>query len=202
MSPRPDVSEERKPQIIEAAVRVFARKGYRKATMPAIAREAGLSVGGMYWYFKSKEEMVRTIMEQCFQNDAQALQALVDSGVPVRERIQTFMARYIQNFTESAWINPIMIEFYAEAPYDSEVRAFVEHYLGRYRQALVAIIQQGIDLGEIRPVDPVDAANAFIGLEEGLVLLLHVDPRNLHWRETFTLGMNLLVDGLYQTEVP
>lgn len=41
---RPDVSDERRPQIIDAAVRVFTRTGYRKATMPDVAREAGLSI--------------------------------------------------------------------------------------------------------------------------------------------------------------
>lgn len=196
MAPRPDVSEERRLQIVDAAARVFTRKGYHSATMPEIAQMAGLSVGGMYWYYKSKEELVRAIMEQCFQQDAEALRALAEADAPIREAIQRFASSYIEGFTRLQWINSLGIEFYSQAPYDPEIRAFVEVYLGRYRDALAALLARGIERGEIRPVNPVDAANVFIGLEEGLALLVSADPRHLSWRETFQLGIDLLTAGL------
>ncbi len=52
MSPRPDVSEERKQQILEAAIAVFARLGFRSARMDDIAEQAGLSKGGCAGYFE------------------------------------------------------------------------------------------------------------------------------------------------------
>jgi len=56
MSPRPDVSEERKNQILDAAGKVFARLGFQKTRMDDIVEESGLSKGTLYWYFKSKDE--------------------------------------------------------------------------------------------------------------------------------------------------
>jgi AcrR family transcriptional regulator len=130
---RPDVSTERRPQIVDAAIRVFIRKGYRKATMPDIAAEAGLSVGGVYWYYKGRDEIVSAIRERAFDEDF---------------------------------------------------------------GALAALIGQGIERGEFRPVAPAVAATALLGMEEGLSLLLAVDPQGTRWRESFLLGCELLIAGL------
>src|SRR3989338_6150138 len=53
-------AEESKESIIEAAVKVFSEKGYSQTTIREVAREAGISVGGVYIYFKNKECNVKT----------------------------------------------------------------------------------------------------------------------------------------------
>jgi AcrR family transcriptional regulator len=66
MSPRPDVSEERRNQIIESAIKVFAREGFANTRMEDVATESGLSKGLLYWYFKSKEEIIIAIADLLF----------------------------------------------------------------------------------------------------------------------------------------
>jgi AcrR family transcriptional regulator len=193
---RPDVSEERRPQIVEAAIRVFARKGFRKATMPDIAAEAGLSVGGVYWYYKGKDEIVSAILERAFDEDFGALAELLSADAPAAGRLLTFVAAYADSFDQWLWMNPIGAEFYGEAAHDENVRAVILRYLGRFRQALAALIGQGIQAGEFRPVDPAVAATALLGMEEGLSLLLAVDPQGTRWRESFMLGCQLIIAGL------
>ena len=51
MTPRPDVSEERKAQIYQAALACFNRKGYYRTTMDDIVAESVLSKGSLHWYF-------------------------------------------------------------------------------------------------------------------------------------------------------
>lgn len=198
--PRPDVSEERRPQIVEAATRIFIRCGYRKTTMPDIAKEAGLSIGGVYWYFKSKDEIVLAILNQCFQSDLEALNNLLTANAPATERVKTFIISYIESYADYAWLNPIGIQFYAESVHDPAVRGFIQKYLSHYRQALVTILKQGIQRDEFRPVDPVDTANAILGLEEGLSLLLVADPEGVDWKKAFQTGMELLLAGLKTRE--
>jgi len=193
---RPDVSEERRPQIIEAAIAVFIRSGYRKASMPDIARQAGLSVGGVYWYFKSKDEIVKAILGQLFQSDLESLDILLKSDFPARKRVEQFAARYSEIYSEYAWLNPAGIQFYAEAAHDLHVRGFIQEYLGHYRRALVGLIEQGIQRGEFRAVNPADMANVILGLEEGLSMLAVADPDGLRWRESFETGLALLLAGL------
>ena len=64
MSPRPDVSKERKQQILDAAEDVFTRKGLDNARMDDIAKRTGLSKGSLYWYFKSKDDLIIAILDR------------------------------------------------------------------------------------------------------------------------------------------
>lgn len=194
--PRPDVSDERKPQIISAAMRVFARKGYHSATMPEIAAEAGMSVGGLYWYFKGKDAVVAAILAHLFDTDLDALAILLAEERPATERLLAFVERSVATFDEQRWLIPVGIDLYGAAAYDVQACGFIQRYLGRYREALAALIAQGIERGEFRPLKPHDAANALLAMEEGLSLLWAADPDNVRYREGFAVGVQLFVDGL------
>ena len=74
MSPRPDVSEERKDQIIQAAINVFTRRGIHQARMDDIVTETGLSKGTLYWYFKSKDDIIVAISDMLFGHELQKLE--------------------------------------------------------------------------------------------------------------------------------
>ncbi len=63
MARTPKVVEDRRDQIIDAAMRVFAQKGFTRATNKEIAREAGITPGLIYYYFDSKEALLKAIIE-------------------------------------------------------------------------------------------------------------------------------------------
>ena len=58
------VAEDRREQIIDAAMRVFAQKGFVRATNRDVAREAGITTGLIYYYFKSKEDLLKAALEE------------------------------------------------------------------------------------------------------------------------------------------
>src|SRR5215470_7491445 len=64
MARTPKVVEDRREQIIDAAMRVFAQKGYGNATNKDIAREAGITPGLIYYYFESKEALLYALLEE------------------------------------------------------------------------------------------------------------------------------------------
>lgn len=194
--PRPDVSDTRKPQIITAALRVFTRKGYHGATMPEIAAEAGLSVGGLYWYFKGKDQVVAAILAQLFEADLDALAILLREETAAGERLLAFARHFATLFDSHQWLFPVGLDLYSAASHDAQARGFIRRYLGRYRDALAALIAQGIAHGEFGPVDPGDAASALLALEEGLALLWVADPDHTRYREALTLGVERFVTGL------
>ena len=57
------VVEDRREQIIDAAMRVFAQKGFARATNRDVAREAGITTGLIYYYFESKEALLKAVLE-------------------------------------------------------------------------------------------------------------------------------------------
>jgi AcrR family transcriptional regulator len=60
----PKVVEDRREQIIDAAMRVFAQKGFARATNRDVAREAGITTGLIYYYFESKEALLKAVLEE------------------------------------------------------------------------------------------------------------------------------------------
>ncbi len=60
----PKSVEDRREQIINAALRVFAQKGFARATNRDVAHEAGITTGLIYYYFKSKEDLLRAALEE------------------------------------------------------------------------------------------------------------------------------------------
>lgn len=63
MARTPKVVEDRREQIIDAAMRAFSQKGFTRATNKDIAREAGITPGLIYYYFESKEALLKAIIE-------------------------------------------------------------------------------------------------------------------------------------------
>jgi AcrR family transcriptional regulator len=65
MARTPKMTEDRREQIIDAALRVFAEKGFARATSSEIAREAGnMTPGLIYYYFKSKEDLLKVVLQE------------------------------------------------------------------------------------------------------------------------------------------
>src|SRR5689334_349416 len=64
MARTPKVVEDRREQILEAALRVFARKGFARSTNKDIAVEAGITPGLIYHYFESKEALLQAVIEE------------------------------------------------------------------------------------------------------------------------------------------
>ncbi len=64
MARTPRVVDDRRVQIIESAMRVFAKKGFAAATNRDVADEAAITPGLIYHYFKSKEDLLRTVLEE------------------------------------------------------------------------------------------------------------------------------------------
>lgn len=196
MAPRPDVSDERKNQILEAATTVFARLGFHKARMDDIVQEAHLSKGALYWYFKSKDAVIEALLDRIFDIEFAELHALMQAEGPADERLITYIRRSAADLERMTWFVPIALEFYGLLSRHNVVKQTVKQYLKRLQDGLSGIIQQGIDLGEFRDVDAQAAAITIAGMYEGLLLLWLVDPETVPLRQSVETSIRLLLDGI------
>jgi len=198
MSPRPDVSEERKNQILEAAMAVFARHGFDEARMDDIAQEAGLSKGALYLYYKSKDAIIAAILKFFFSQAMKKLQGFLnnESQKSARELLAQLNQYYISEMKWMASLMPITFEFYAVAARQKDVRQFLRQYFKEYIHVLAAIIQRGIDRGELRPVNAQTVAISIAALYEGMALLWMVDPHAADWEQTGADSLRFLLEGL------
>lgn len=95
----PPPGDQKARLILDGAAAVFARKGYHHASMRDIARETGISLAGMYYYYASKEEMLFSIQRWCFDEVLQRLRARLDGVDDPGERLRTFLHNHVEFFT-------------------------------------------------------------------------------------------------------
>jgi AcrR family transcriptional regulator len=200
MSPRPDVSEERKNQILEAALKVFARLGFQQTRMDDIAQEVGLSKGALYLYYKSKDAIIASLLKYFFSQEYNYLRAFVETEQQgsVREQLLHLTRHFAGAMAWMTRFMPIAFEFYAIAGRDKEVRQFLKENFKQYRILFARLIQRGIDRGEFRAVDAGAAAVTLAALYEGLALLFFVDSQALTYAEQAEASLRLLLEGLEQ----
>jgi AcrR family transcriptional regulator len=196
ISPRPDVSEERKDQIIEAAIRVFARKGFYEARMDDIVAESGLSKGTLYWYFKSKDEVIGAILEHFFGFELHEIEDVLSKEEKVSDKLILLVHRAAAELKHMAEVIPITLDFYSAAARKKQVQASLKNYFDAYLSLLAGLIQQGIDRGEFRPVDAMETAVGIGSLYEGLITLWVIDPQRVDLDRNGEIAMGLLLNGL------
>lgn len=196
MSPRPDVSDERKKQILNAAEQVFTKKGLDLARMDDIAEETGLSKGTLYLYFKSKEELIIAILDRIFQGLFKQMEQRKDNELSAAEAISQFTEEAIRDYKIMLRLMPVAYEFLALAFRNTTVQKALKQYFHHYMQALVPIIQRGIDSGELRPVDAREAAIAAGAIYEGTILLWVYDSSMVDVEHHIRSSIKLLLEGI------
>ncbi len=194
MSPKdpPD----RNDQILDAASRVFARLGFASARMDDVASESGLSKGALYLYFKSKDQLIDSLVGRMIDLEMRRLQAARKSDGTVSDRLLRFVHDYTRELERIGPLAPIVFEFYARATRHRTVREALQGYFERFRSELAALVAEGVERGEFRRVDPDAIAVSIIGLLEGLAMLWVLDRDRVPISDLAPSSLDVLLGGL------
>jgi TetR/AcrR family transcriptional regulator, fatty acid metabolism regulator protein len=155
---------DRRAELLEAAVRVFAAKGFHASRVGDIANEAGVAHGLLYHYFRSKEEVLETIFRETWSILVRETERIEVSGVPFREQLRRFARIYLGSWLVTPELVRVLVREVGRSP---EVGERVDEIRGLFL-ALRRIVESARDRGEVRAdVDIGFAATAFYGaLEE------------------------------------
>jgi AcrR family transcriptional regulator len=196
MSPRPDVSEERRNQIIESAIKVFAREGFANTRMEDVATESGLSKGLLYWYFKSKDDIIIAIADLLFSAEFRKMQNLSIEGQTSRDCLEKVFDIFIKDLRNILKLTPVIYEFYALAFRNSTVRHVMHEYYQRFIMIMEPIIQQGMERGEFRSGDARQVTITIGAAFEGTLLLWSYAPDMIQPEQQLRASLDILIRGL------
>lgn len=156
----------RRREILTAAARVFASKGFAKATTREIADEADLAEGTLYNYFGGKREMLLAMAEQMEMPMEEAMIAV--SGQDDRTAaIALFEAAFDFAETQIPFLRALLSEAWVD---DELLEQFITGRLARFEERVQTYIAGRITAGAFRPFDPAIGARAVIGMYFGLML--------------------------------
>ncbi|AEV83862.1 TetR family transcriptional regulator [Actinoplanes sp. SE50] len=183
----------RRQQILDAAVRCFVRNGFHQTSMQDVIKEADLSVGAFYRYFKSKNELIMAIAGIKIGEVTGILDNLLaaDPMPPLPAFLDAVIGQVEATLQADQTVR-IAIQIWGEATYDDEVAEVVRDVYRRIRERMVRTAERARATGQLPPgADATAVGAAIFGLVQGYILqrilVGQVD------RETYVAGVRALM---------
>jgi len=197
MSPRPDVSEERKTQILAAATKVFTERGFADARMDDIVTESGLSKGALYWYFDSKDAIIISILDQIFDYETGHVRELLERENSAKLKLEVFIETMVKDLEKMKPLMPIFFDFWSLSLRKKTINQAIKKYYQRFLVMIEPIIEDGIEQGEFRSVNVKETAVAIGAMYEGTILFYVYFPDFIDFENQFRSNLELILEGLY-----
>jgi len=167
---------ERSAEIVQAALAVFAERGFAGAKLDEIAARAGVSKGAVYLYFETKEDLFRAVVEQAITPSLAVVQAMAASHSGPLVDLLRGVAQHIGGIVETTQLGGVVKMVIGEAGnFPQLARVWHDELIAHALGAMAAAIEAAQARGEVRAGDP-----RMFALQLISPLLMGVI-----WRETF-----------------
>jgi TetR/AcrR family transcriptional regulator, fatty acid metabolism regulator protein len=157
---RTSAVEDKRRQLLDAAVRVFARKGFHASRVGDIAEEAGVAHGLLYHYFKSKDQVLEAVFHENWSVLLARIASVEETDEPAADQLRHIATIVLRTWLHLPDVVRVVIREFGRSPE-------LEERLGELTQPINAIqrvIERGIERGEFRSdIDPRFAAAVVYG---------------------------------------
>jgi AcrR family transcriptional regulator len=146
--------QERRREIAKVAAQVFNKRGYRGASMGAVAAALGASRASLYYYIPSKQELFDLLVREAVENNVTTAEEIRASDLPAAQKLRTLLIALMRS---SAATYPLFYLYVREnlshvESKRSEWAREMRQLNRRYEEIIIAIIQSGINEGTLRPI--------------------------------------------------
>ncbi len=189
----------RREQILTAARRCFIEGGYHPTRMDDIARAAGLSKGGVYFHFKSKQEVFASLVDEEYSRSMEFLQGVRSGEAPLAEKMQVLASHYLEYFSSAPDAPRFFVVMGEMALRDEELAKKLLEMQSAYIDEARQMIDQGIEEGVVRPIDSEVVAAILKALLDGMEGLMGLNyPIDI--QRFMGVGLDLVMGGLVKRD--
>lgn len=194
-------AEARPDEVLDAALDLFIENGFSATRVEDIAKRAGLSKGAVYLYFPSKQAILEALVRRAVVPVAENAMAMVEGYEgSVREAITFAFAMLAMKLSDPRLIAIPRLIMHEVSQFPDLARMYREEVIEKAKPALVALIQKGIDRGELKPVDPELTVRSVVGPVALHVLMAEVfgivPEGGLQLDRFVSNHLDILFDGL------
>jgi AcrR family transcriptional regulator len=191
-----------KQAILDAAEEIIAQHGYAGLSMRELSRQSGLAKSTLYHYFQDKSDIYARVLERDIQTAGERIAAASQGGGDAAERLRRVSQAYFDMLIERGVIalNALRRAGDLGSP---ELVAIYQQHQELVGTPIAAIIQEGVDSGQFRPVDPEMAVISLLGMiniylaRRMLIKLGLVDVDELE-HDVISQTMDLFLHGICQ----
>jgi len=149
----------RPEEIIQAALEVFADRGFAATKLEDVARKAGVTKGTIYLYFANKDALFKALIRETIVPVIAQGEALAQSFTgSARELFERLVREYWQLVGETALVNIPKLMMAEAGNFPQLARFYYEEVVTRGHRLMAGVIERGIKAGEFRPVNVMIAA--------------------------------------------
>jgi AcrR family transcriptional regulator len=183
MSPRTaqqfaQMRDERRDEILRAALGVFARRGFEATRIADIAEAANMSHGLIYRYFPSKEAAFVALVERAVQGGSELTEQALAGKASPRDRLATVIQQMLEGIRTDPEYPLIIVHAYAAGTVPAEAARLLDDYGKRTHRNIAGLIRQAQAAGEVRSADADELATLILAAIQGLA----VDRLEVHTR--------------------
>jgi AcrR family transcriptional regulator len=158
----------KKQALILTAKSLFAKKGFYGTPTAQIARDAGVSNGILFHYFPTKEELIKTLYIDIKDDIFKYTLSQVYRGATIKESLYTLWLATLEWYTENPEDFQFMLQFENSPYYSEEIER--SH---RYVQMAISIMEDGMNQGQLKALDPLFLVRLLSALVERSVFELN-----------------------------
>ena len=193
----PRVSEAERPQrqkrLVDAAWRCLERQSFAELRVEDICREAGLSKGSFYGYFRSKRDLLYALVD----DDFTVLAVAAGEGAAARDgadRMRSFARAVLDGAADRARTQ-LRADIWAAAAQDPELESRLRQGIAVRRAIVRGWVEEAVASGTIAEVPANALASVLLALADGLSLHHRVDPDAFRW-ENVRIAVESMLSGL------
>lgn len=188
--------EETRTRILDVAQDAFARYGYDATGVAEICRRAGVTKGGFYHHFPSKQDVFLEMLERWLEGLDRQLEALRAGRGTVPEELQAMTAMVPVVFQEAGGRLPLFLEFLTKAGHSPVVWQATVSPFRKYHAFFADMVREGVKEGALGDVVPDVASNLLLAFAVGLLALGLLDPHGADWGQVAQEGMRIVLQGM------
>ena len=168
--------EKRINDITDAAMEIFLKKGYENTTMESIAKKAGISKGGLYHHFKSKD-MVLVFVNQKISEKLEKIAYESVEMSSVKEGLLFYIENYLRYWLEHPVETTFLFLSITKILDNSELLKYYQQFTGDYMEYMEEAFKMGIEAGEFIPHDARTSAVTLVAALDGIICYMILDER-------------------------
>jgi AcrR family transcriptional regulator len=189
------MENEKLNQILEASIQVFARYGYKKASMEEIADQVGMTKGNLYFYCKNKQDLYEKAVSHALQKWQDRVRAAVEAKDDTVAKFVALATKSYEYLSEDTNLRAIIVN-------DPDIQAITPSEdrfpsIGQAAYTMVKdIIGQAVDEGKFRPVDVEHTAGFIYSMYCMFIIKTYVKSEGQSAQEMYRAGIDVILNGL------
>jgi AcrR family transcriptional regulator len=188
------VRNERRQQIVDAAWRCAARKGFRATTVDDVCAEAGVSKGAFYIYFQQKQDLLLALLDEESEFYDELIERLSAADAKGLARLRLFTKAVAERSSDPARVQ-VNADLWAAMLTEPAVKERFAAAVQRRRERLRRWVEEAVGAGEMTTIPANAFASILLALTDGLVLHGNLQPSAFRWTNIQS-ALDVLLQGI------